>query len=86
VRFIGLAFLLLAAFLAGWYGVATPLGAVVFEIAPAFLNTLQAGVQRNLSPWLWDAFVLPLLEWPSWLVPLVLGALLAVLGGRRRRG
>jgi hypothetical protein len=87
MKLLGLVLLVLAAGLFGWFGLATPLGAAIFQIAPAFLNTLQAGVQRNLSPWLWDAVFLPVLEWPAWLIPLALGALLVVLGpGRRRDG
>ena len=83
----GLLLLALGAGLAAWCGAVTPLGAVIFRAAPAFLNTLQAGVQRNLSPALWDALFLPLLEWPSWVVPVVLGALLLIpWRGRRRHG
>jgi hypothetical protein len=74
-----------AAALAVLHGV-DPLGAVVFGYAPPLLNTLQAGVQRNLSPWLWDEAILPLLEQPSWLVPLSVGAVLLVAGMLRARG
>jgi hypothetical protein len=62
-----------------------PLGAVVFAYAPPLLNTLQAGVQRNLSPWLWDEAILPLLEQPSWLVPLSVGTVLLVAWVLRAR-
>ncbi len=86
MRISGLALLAAAAALAGWFGPGTPLGAVIFGIWPAFLNTFQAGVQRRLAPELWDYMILPLLEWPSWVVPAVLGAALLVIGLRRRRG
>ena len=50
-----------------------------------FLNTLQAGVQRLLSPELWDMVFLPILEAPSWLLPLILPAAFFVLARRKAR-
>ncbi len=85
MRLIGIALLLLAAGLAAWAGPDTPLGAVIFQIHPPFLNTLQAGVQRRLSPALWNDVMQPVLEWPSWVVPLALAVLFLALGFRRRR-
>ena len=73
-------------FLAGWDA---PLGEALFRYDPALLNTAQAGIQRHLSPALWDHAVLPLLERPSWVVPMALGLALLALHGllalRRRR-
>ena len=75
-------------FLTGW---GTPLGEALFRYYPALLNTAQAGIQRHVSPAIWDDAVLPLLERPSWAVPVALGALLLLahglllLGRRRRR-
>ena len=66
----------------GW---AEPLGGSLYRWDPAALNTLQAGIQRHLWPWLWDDVVLPVLEQPAWLVPAVLGALLLLLRPLRRR-
>ena len=86
-----IAVLLLAAgaalgFVAGW---STPLGAALFRYDPALLNTAQAGIQRYLAPALWDEAALPLLERPSWVVPVALGVALlllhALLRSRRRR-
>ena len=78
-----IAVLLLAAglalgFLAGWDA---PLGEALFRYDPAVLNTAQAGIQRHVSPALWDGAVLPLLERPPWVLPAALGALLLVLRG-----
>jgi hypothetical protein len=77
-------------FLTGWTG---PLGAALFRYDPALLNTAQAGIQRYVSPDLWDVAVLPLLERPSWVVPAALGvvlllaqASLLLLRRRRRSG
>jgi hypothetical protein len=86
----GFVMLACAAVLAAAFGPGTPLGGVIFRVAPAFLNTLQAGVQRRLAPWLWDDLMLPALEAPGWLVPAVLGLVLLLAGlvraGRRRHG
>ena len=62
------------------------LGAVVYALDPPLLNTMQSGVQRNLSPWLWDDVMLPLLEQPSWLLPALLGGALLMLGLWQQRG
>jgi hypothetical protein len=62
------------------------LGGVVYSLNPPFLNTMQAGVQRNLSPWLWDEIMVPVLEQPSWLLPALLGAALFALGLWQQRG
>jgi hypothetical protein len=83
-RVLGLALLALAALLAGTGGM-EELGALVFRLDPPLLNTLQAGVQRRLSPWLWDSVLLPVLLQPAWLSPLVL-ALPLLWFGRPRRG
>ena len=86
-----IAVLLLAAGLAlgllvGW---TAPLGEALFRYDPALLNTAQAGIQRHVSPALWDQVALPLLERPSWVLPVALGALLLLFYGlllvRRRR-
>jgi hypothetical protein len=62
----------------------TPLGAAIFRIWPEFLNTFQAGVQRRLPPELWDLAILPVLEAPVWVVPVVLGGMFLLVGLRRR--
>ena len=69
---------LVLALLPGWD---TPLGEALFRYDPALLNTAQAGIQRYLSPALWDDAVLPLLERPPWVLPAALGALLLMLRG-----
>ena len=81
----GVVLLVLAAVAAGAFGVSAPLGAAIYHVAPAFLNTLQAGVQRHLAPWLWDGVLLPVLEAPTWVPFAVVGVLLIALG-RARRG
>lgn len=82
---VGVVFLVLAGVAAGAFGLEAPLGAAIYFVAPAFLNTLQAGVQRHLAPWLWDSVLLPVLEAPTWVPFAVIGMLLVVIG-RARRG
>ena len=65
-------------FAVGWEA---PLGEALFRYDPALLNTAQAGVQRYVSPVLWDEAALPVLERPSWLLPVALGAFLLMLRG-----
>ncbi|PWS36254.1 hypothetical protein DFH01_13800 [Falsiroseomonas bella] len=77
--------LALAGGIAIWFGPWTPLGALIFELYPPFLNTLQAGVQRRIAPELWDLVFLPVLTAPAWVIPFVLGDLLLVIGILRRR-
>ena len=76
---VALAFLAIGValgFLTGWDA---PLGAALFRYDPALLNVSQAVVQRYVSPILWDEVALPLLERPSWVVPVAFGALLLAL-------
>ncbi|WP_372621821.1 hypothetical protein [Falsiroseomonas sp.] len=85
MRILGVVLLVLAGGIAAWFGPGAPLGAAIFAIHPPFLNTFQAGVQRRLSPELWNDVFLPVLEWPGWLIPLLLGALFLAIGLLRRR-
>ena len=64
---------------------AAPLGQRWFQIDAGSLNALQAGVERYVSPELWDSVFFPLLEWPAFLFPLVPGLLLVLLCRRWRR-
>ncbi|WP_137176864.1 hypothetical protein [Roseomonas sp. AR75] len=82
---VGVMLLALACGIAIWFGPWAPLGGVIFQLYPAFLNTLQAGVQRRIAPELWDLVFLPALTAPAWLIPFILGDLLLVIGILRRR-
>lgn len=85
MRFLGWSLLLLALLLGLYVGFGEPLGAVLFRLDPALLNTMQAGIQRRLAPSLWNDFVLPVIEQPVWVVPAALGALFLLLSAFRRR-
>ncbi len=58
-------------------------GAMLFNINPAALNGLQAGVQRNLSPALWDALFIPLLSLPAWVIPVAMGTIFVLISALR---
>lgn len=65
--------------------VLTPLGVHWFQFAPQSLNAAQAGVQRHVSPLLWDPVIQSVLLMPTWLIAGVLGALFVWIGSRRKR-
>jgi hypothetical protein len=44
------------------------LGELWYSLAPSSLNMLQAGVQRDIAPWLWDSVIQPILLLPAWMV------------------
>lgn len=68
-------------------GPGQPLGQLWFTVDVASLNLLQAVVERQLWPPIWDYAVFPVLQLPAIVVTVaaaVLGALLLVV--TRRRG
>lgn len=67
----------------GWTN--TPLGEYWYKIHPASLNSLQAGIERHVHPYLWDPIVFRIIQAPAWLVFGILGLLLYLLGRPRRR-
>ena len=58
-------------------------GELWYELSPDTLNMLQAGIQRNVWPYLWDPVILNLLLLPAWVILGVLGILLVLLFRRR---
>lgn len=87
MRLIGATCLLLAILAIAFFGVGGTLGAVIYAAHPSLLNTLQAGIQRNLAPGLWNNIILPILLTPAWLPPLLIGAVFFLVGvGSARRG
>ena len=55
------------------------LGEIWFKLDVSSLNSLQAGIQRHLFPWLWEPFITTILLCPSWLIFGVPGALLFLI-------
>lgn len=83
LKVIALLFFSAALLLALIFGYAWPFGAMLFSINAAALNTLQAGVQRHLSPALWDSLFVPLLSVPAWTAPAAIGVILVVIAALR---
>jgi hypothetical protein len=61
-----------------------PLGQLWFELDPASLNMLQAGIQRCIAPWLWEDVIQPFFTWPAWPVLIGTGLTLILIGRPRR--
>ena len=59
------------------------LGQVWYDLDRGSINLMQAVVQRNLHPAIWDPGVIALLQWPTWLVAGVPGFMLLLLSRRR---
>jgi len=68
----------------GWRPVA--LGELWYKIHAASLNGAQAGIQRYISPFLWEPVITTILLWPGWAVFGVPGAALTWVCRARRRG
>ncbi|WP_436642194.1 hypothetical protein [Microbaculum sp. FT89] len=64
--------------------VTTAVGQMWYSVSPATLNAAQAGIQRNVSPFLWDPIIQSILTAPGFVVFGVLGTLL-LLAGRKKR-
>ena len=94
LRFLGL-WILAAAFVAlvidGTRSIAanapqiTKLGKTWYDISPNSLVLLQPAVERHVGRWLWNPVIQTILERPTWLVLGVLGAILIVLGRKKKK-
>jgi hypothetical protein len=63
----------------------TALGKLWYDLHPASLNMAQAGIQRHLTPAIWDPGIVTILTLPAALVLGGLGILLLVVPRSRRR-
>ncbi len=63
-----------------------PLGEVWYRLDRASLNMLQAGIERNVAPFLWHDVIAPVLQWPAALVLVVPGIVLLIFCGGSARG
>lgn len=59
--------------------IVTPFGETWFVLSPGSLNLVQAAVERNIHPWVWDPVIQGLLMLPNWLVVGALGFFLVWL-------
>jgi hypothetical protein len=93
-RFLGL-LLLAAAFItlvidgtksiAGRGLTVTPFGQYWNDIHSTSLQLLQPALERHVAEWLWDPVALNILTAPAWLVLGLLGAVLMLIGRKKRR-
>ncbi len=60
-------------------------GELWYRLHPGSLNLLQAGIQRNVAPEIWDPGIVAVLLAPASVILSVLGILLMVVSRRRRR-
>lgn len=65
--------------------VLTPLGLDWFNYSRDTLGLLQAGIQRNVHPAIWDPGIQTILQAPTWLVFGVLALLFALIGRRKKQ-
>jgi len=65
-----------------WY--ITKLGEVWNAVNSSSLQLLQPAIERHVAEWLWDPVILSVLTAPTWLVFAVLGAILMLLGRKRK--
>lgn len=83
LKVVALLFLSAALLVALIFGYEWSFGAMVFSINASALNTLQAGIQRHISPALWDSLFVPLLSVPAWTAPAAIGAILVLIAALR---
>jgi len=70
--------------IAGRQLVFTPLGQVWNNIHSTSLQLLQPAIERHISPYLWDPVVLNILTAPAWLVLGIVGAILMLIGRKKK--
>src|SRR4051812_45584085 len=62
----------------------TPLGQVWNNVHANSLQLLQPAIERHVSPFLWDPVVLSILTTPAWIVLAVIGAILMLIGRKKK--
>jgi hypothetical protein len=62
----------------------TPFGQYWNDIHSTSLQLLQPALQRHVAEWLWDPVALNILTSPAWLVLGILGAVLMLIGRKKR--
>ena len=59
--------------------VLTPLGEIWYRLSADSLNLLQAGIQRAISPVVWDPVIVGFLRLPAFMALLILAALVLLV-------
>jgi hypothetical protein len=62
----------------------TPLGQVWNNVHSNSLQLLQPAIERHVSPFLWDPVVLSILTTPAWIVFAIIGAILMLIGRKKK--
>jgi hypothetical protein len=62
----------------------TKLGEIWNAVHSTSLQLLQPAIERHVAVWLWDPVILSVLTAPIWLVLVVLGAFLILLGRKKK--
>ncbi len=62
----------------------TKLGETWNAIHSTSLQLLQPAIERHVAEWLWDPVALTILTAPTWLVLGIIGAILALLGRKKK--
>jgi hypothetical protein len=70
--------------IAGGTPVFTPLGQIWNNVHSSSLQLLQPAIERHISPFLWDPIVLNILTAPAWLVFGIIGAVLMLIGRKKK--
>lgn len=93
-RFLGLMLIALAFILFVYDGTRSIAGNKIFitQVGDVWSNVhqnsmllLQPAIERHVAVWLWDPVALTVLTAPSWLVLTIIGALLILLGRKKKR-
>lgn len=92
-RFLGLMLIALAFILFVYDGTRSIAGNKIFitQVGDVWSNVhqnslllLQPAIERHVAVWLWDPVTLTVLTAPSWLVLAIIGALLILLGRKKK--
>lgn len=83
LRTIAILFFALAVVLGVALGWGYELGTAMYKVNPGALNALQAGVQRHITPMLWDGLFVPFLAMPLWLFPTLIGLVFMIASAMR---
>ena len=62
----------------------TPVGQIWNNIHSTSLQLLQPAIERHVALWLWDPVVLNILTAPAWLVLGIIGAVLMLIGRKKK--
>lgn len=83
LRLFALVFASLALVMGLALGWGWPLGATIARVNPTLIPALQNLVSGVLWQQLWSSLILPALDWPAWLAPTTVAAVLFLVAAMR---